>query len=223
MINKSGQTLIETLVAMGILTIGVVSLIALLISVENTANNALAQTRAMQLAQEVIEAARFVRDSNWLKYEDGNTAVNYYDGLRDTTVVPPNYTAIYTWDPTITSPDNAIVFNFTPNFITDATTVVYKDNTGFNYYRQALTPPNTWASTTFRRFITFNPICFNPTVSSNKETIVSSGTCVSANSNNVEIGIDVVVQMQWQVSGKVHNYYVEEKLYNWKYANVTAQ
>lgn len=75
-----GFTLIETLIALLVIAIGVGGLFALVNQTVSFTANAAAQLTATSLAQEGIEIARNIRDSNFLKIHNG-IAVQWDDGL----------------------------------------------------------------------------------------------------------------------------------------------
>jgi Tfp pilus assembly protein PilV len=64
---QSGQTLIETLVAAFILTMGITAAVGLAIYVFSTSGGITKQMVAIGLAREGIEAVKNMRDTNWLK------------------------------------------------------------------------------------------------------------------------------------------------------------
>lgn len=214
-VTTHGQTLLESLIAIAIILIGVTSLAGLLVNVISNSRVALAETRATQLAQEALEGARYVRDSNWLKREDGTIdsttgrLVDYSKGLRNGS----NMTAIYVWDATSSATsDAAITFNFTAaTTIDDAAAIVYQ-NTTSGYFLQT-TSTTGLKNTGFRRLVTFQFICFD-TVSTTET--VSSSAC---GPSTIEVGIQVTATIQWVSQGAKTQRSFSEKLYNWKYAN----
>lgn len=222
--TADGQTLLESLLAIAIILIGIVSLASLLINVMSNSRVALAETRVTQLAQEALEGARYVRDSNWLKREDGvldsttGRLIDYAQGLRGSS---GDTTAIYLWNPDpAATPDAAITFNFTAaNAITDAAAIVYQDTSG--YFRHATgTVPSDWKNTGFQRLVTFEPICFDTTETdlSIAETVESS----SCSAGTIEVGLQTTVQISWVSSGVATQRNFVEKIYNWKYADPTV-
>src|SRR3990167_5369955 len=153
MVSRPGQTLIEVLLALAIILVGIVSLISALVNAQITAAASIDSAIALQLAREPIEAARFIRDSNWLKREAGLGA-NYNDDLvRDNFVDPNDYTAIYTWDPPLADPAFAIQFNFDPDSNTDPLTQIYIGPDGLYRHSPAGFPPPTFAATIYSRYV----------------------------------------------------------------------
>ena len=82
-----GFTLLETLVAISILSIAIVAPMTLTAQSLSAAYYARDQITAFQLAQEAIEVVRSVRDSNILKVALGNSA-NLLDGIPSTNGQP---------------------------------------------------------------------------------------------------------------------------------------
>ena len=66
--NKRGETILETVIAMGILAIGIVISSAIIGSSLRNINASKNRIIAINIAREGIEAMRNIRDTNWLKY-----------------------------------------------------------------------------------------------------------------------------------------------------------
>jgi len=64
--RESGQTLIETLVAIFVLVTGLISAVSLAVASFNSTDNTNKQITATALAREAIEGVRNIRDQNWL-------------------------------------------------------------------------------------------------------------------------------------------------------------
>ena len=67
-INNRGETILETVIAMGILAIGVTIASAIIGSSIRNMNASKNRIIAVNIAREGIEAMRNIRDTNWLKY-----------------------------------------------------------------------------------------------------------------------------------------------------------
>src|SRR6267154_1116516 len=63
---SEGQTLIETIVAIFVLTMGLTTALGLAIYVFSNSNRFLNEIVASNLAREGVDAVRMMRDSNWL-------------------------------------------------------------------------------------------------------------------------------------------------------------
>lgn len=81
-------TLIETLVAISLLTIAIVAPMSLTTQALGSAYYARDQITAFYLAQEALEAIRSVRDGNILKVSQGGITVNLLDGIPSTNDEP---------------------------------------------------------------------------------------------------------------------------------------
>jgi type II secretory pathway pseudopilin PulG len=64
--KNSGQTLIETIVAIGLLTTGIIGGLSLAITAQGAAEDILNQIIATNLAREGVEVVRNIRDTNWI-------------------------------------------------------------------------------------------------------------------------------------------------------------
>lgn len=74
--DSRGQGLLETIIALGVILAGTIGTISLLISTMNSGRESSNKVVATNLAREAIEAARNIRDSNWLEIE-ANYDVQY--------------------------------------------------------------------------------------------------------------------------------------------------
>lgn len=210
-----GQTLLEVIISAAIIVTGIVSLVTLIVYIQTSSRLTYQEAIAMGLAQEGIEAARFVRDSNWLEREAGSGA-NFYDGLYDAMTL--DYTAIYRWRSTMSDPAVAVAFDFAPDSATDAAAIVYM--TGSNQYRQiASSPPGGWKATPYTRFMTLYPICSDDGGITESLITADGQSCATTFAGTTQIGVQAVVEVSWENSGTVHTRTLEERLYDWKYAD----
>ena len=67
---KKGQGLLETIVAIGVMMTGLISVMSLVVSNLNSEREAATRYQAVNLAREAIELVRNTRDSNWLAGND---------------------------------------------------------------------------------------------------------------------------------------------------------
>ncbi|MBL8029794.1 MAG: hypothetical protein JNN11_00935 [Candidatus Doudnabacteria bacterium] len=77
---QSGQTLIETLVAIFILVMGIVAALGLAIYALNASSNVTKQIIAIGLTREGVEAVKNMRDTNWLKLSLDTDCYEYVSG-----------------------------------------------------------------------------------------------------------------------------------------------
>lgn len=101
---ESGQTIIETMVAVFMLTMGITAAVGLAIFALNSSSNITKQIIATGLAREGLEAVRAMRDTNWLKDTLISTCYNYQSNQNDAKCYPywlgTNSSALFCLDPT---------------------------------------------------------------------------------------------------------------------------
>ena len=68
--STTGQGLLETIVAIGVMMTGLISVMSLVVSNLNSEREAATRYQAVNLAREGIELVRNARDSNWLAGSD---------------------------------------------------------------------------------------------------------------------------------------------------------
>src|SRR3989344_8435958 len=84
--NQSGQSLLELVVAIAVITVGLFSVWNLFISNFNGEQEAGARILAVNLAREGIEIVKNIRDSNWLAIENNDPCSSnpcYWDSGLD--------------------------------------------------------------------------------------------------------------------------------------------
>lgn len=92
-LNKKGQTLIETIIAVGIITMALVAILALGTASIDYGTHGREEIITSNLAREGIEIIRVIRDSNWLdpnkdafdNLGDGDWIVDYDNTAATTT------------------------------------------------------------------------------------------------------------------------------------------
>lgn len=70
----SGETLLELVIAITVLTIVLASVFSVLIQSSATNENSIKRVEALNIAREGIESVRNIRDTNWLKYSGDRRA-----------------------------------------------------------------------------------------------------------------------------------------------------
>lgn len=83
---KKAQGLLETIVALGVIITGLVSVMSLVISNLNNQRDSAMRYQAVNLARQGIEIARNIRDSNWLA---GKSAWEGIQSGQDVNVAAP--------------------------------------------------------------------------------------------------------------------------------------
>lgn len=188
---KKGQGLLEVVVAIGVLSTGVFSVVTLMTSGLNSVLENEGRLKASNLAREGIEAVRGIRDSNWLQSNAWDTGL-FGAGLDYTgAAVFDGNTGIWTID-------------FDVNSIGDAETLFRADLNGF--LSQAA---SSGTETRFRRLITLNPICFES--AGGTYAVIQSGVCPEK-----KVGIEVRSDVRWSVGPRTHNLSFVENIYDWR-------
>jgi hypothetical protein len=201
--GRPGQGLLETIVALSVLTTGAVALVSLVISASVSRSFAEGETVAVNLAREGIEVTRSIRDTNWI------TGSAFDLGLYG---AGSDFTSVPVWDPVA----NAWSLAATPNAnaITDSGAILYRYTAAgggaqgsFVQTTAGSAPANTVA-TNYRRLVTADEICSDYT------TVMSSGsTCGGA---LTKIGRRVRSMVQWTERARTHSITVEERIYDWR-------
>ncbi len=202
-----GQTLIEMLIVLFIISVGLYAAITLIFQNVSLQAQDADQTVAMNLAREGLELVQSKRDSNWLDAtKQFNNGMDYKIG--DNT----DCTAAPTWDGGA-YPDPA--FDFTPNTIDEAR--VYKSNapTSAGLFTNQVTA----TTTEFYRLLTFIPICQVPN-DATKKAPAAEGTCLcppaGLGAYTQQIGMRVKTAIQWYRQGNKRSLIIYGDFYDWR-------
>ncbi len=169
--HRRGQTLLEMIIGIGVITVATFATATLIVSTIRTGRVSQARIEAADLAREGVEIVRGIRDSNWLKADqnavenDGTTVVwnSYRDGLG---YYPMNgkYTALFVpttgqWTLQTTAAASCV--------LSDATTLVYQktqtvSGSPTTFYTQQ-NPCNGCTATNYHRIIVVTPLQDNVT------------------------------------------------------------
>lgn len=197
------QGLLELIVALGVITTGVIGTVTLTTSSLASSTDTMNRVTATYLASEGIEAVRLTRDSNWLSGcpdpETAATCVNWDTGLAApfgvTTAIPEFDPRTYAWN---------IYFN---SFVLgDAETQLYADRNSPGLWYQNRRPAGSRNTALFFwRLLKFNNICADGTV--------QDDACADTNE---KIGLAVESTVRWQEQGRDQSVSVAERLYNWR-------
>lgn len=215
-----GFSLLEAIVAIGVLLFGVVTLISLNTTSLIGEQVITAELQASNLAREGLEVVRAQRDSNWLAMDASATSgVSWNSGLVGT---GNDYTAVVSVDPTALA-----LLDFTPNVHHDLCsgagpgtydcTAVWRDPvTGLLVQGgDEIAPsfdPTVMEQQDFSRLVLLYPIC-RSSVDEQDEQVITSGSC---SVGTEQVGIDVVVEVQYPARGQTGTATLEEHLYDWK-------
>jgi len=193
---NQGQGLLEVVVAIGVLSTGVFSVLTLMTSGLNAAIENKERLKAGNLAREGIETVRSIRDSNWLKsnvFDVGLVGVGLdYDGIASFDTVTGQW-----------------IVDFTVNGMDDTRAQFYalSDQMLIQWSAAMGAPPAT--AEPARRLLTLNPICYDTVTGI--YTTISSGSCPDK-----KVGIEVRSEVRWSVGARAHNLSYIEQIYDWR-------
>ncbi len=199
--NKSGQGLIETIVALGIIVSGIVGIMSLAIQNQTASEYSEERLIATNLAREGVEVVRNIRDTNWLSCEISSGVLSCNDWDQDL-YQGTDVTAVPIFD----VDNNSWTLNFEPNSINHDYARIFRRSEsdaefiGTQFNSDESSPANS-ISTGFRRLLEIHSICSDKTVSQ---------SCLE------KIGIRVQSTVQWYNRDKINEITVEERLFNWR-------
>ncbi len=218
--QPNGFSLLEAIVAVGVLLFGVVTLLSLNTTSLVGETVVTSELQASNLAREALEVVRSQRDSNWLAMDSSTTSgVVWNSGLVGT---GNDYTAVVSVDPAALA-----LLDFTPHAHHDTCvgaasatydcTAVWRDPTTGLLIQGGediapLFDPSTMEQQDFSRLVFLYPIC-RSSVDEQNEQIITSGSC---GVGTQQVGIDVVVEIQYPARGTTGTMTLEEHLYDWK-------
>ena len=194
--NKIGLTLIEVVVALGVVTTGVISGLTLTTYNLNTAVSSATRLVAANLAREGIEVVRQKRDSNWLAnvpWNQGIVEANKYRLIVSFDEVSNQWTTVSQVVDIANCSDCQIYLN-------PATGVYSHNNIG--------TLP-----ISYKRWLGLKEICWQAAVSA--EVILAAGQeCVDV--NQPLVGYEVESLVTWTENGRDHSLSVVDRLFDWR-------
>ena len=191
-----GQGLLETVVAIGVITTGLISVITLVISNLTAQREAALRYRAVNFAREGLEIARNIRDSNWLAGESP------WEGLGS----PEE--AILEFD------DSTDEWSFGSAISADAI-----DNTRLClapsglYVQREFGCPESYDETPFYRTIELQTLACDRVFSRDDEL------CTSVERSGVDpdaVALTVVARVRWSDAGRSREVELTENLYDWR-------
>jgi len=191
--NVSGQGIVEVMVAIGVVTVGLVGTLSLTSSSLRFSTTSEKQIVAANLAREGIEVVRNVRDTNWLQEN------SWLDGLTS----GDDYNGIIRFDGTT----NTWYFDFTPDDILNNNTVIRRDG---NDIYQAHPDVPTAVSTGYQRFISMQLIC------QQGASIVLRSSGSTCPGGYTHIGLNIQSQVNWNENGEDKSFVLEDDIYNWR-------
>jgi hypothetical protein len=190
-LDKKGQGLLETIIALGVIVSGIVGMLSLAISNQASSAESAERLIASHLAREGIEVIRNKRDNNWF------VGAVWDSGLKSGT----NYSATLLFSIST----NVWSLDFTPNAINHNYCRLWRQ--GGVYFQSTLLAPSGALLTPYRRIVFLDEICKDKTVAS------SGSSCPGL---NPKIGIRVQSVVEWDSRGKTIQIVAEEHLFNWR-------
>lgn len=182
-----GQSLLETIFAIGILLIMVTVVLTLTTSNVIGQKASEFQVVANNLAREGIEVVRNIRDSNWL--------------------------AGQTWDTGLTGSSNVAIAKFDSTNNTWVLSFTFTDDvlyTSTAPLRGIYSHNNSGEPSVFRRTLILDDICLD---SSGQESIDGLPCDIITEQ---KIGIKITSRINWIERGKSHQVILEDLIYEWK-------
>jgi len=210
--RTTGQSMIEAIVALGILMTAVSAALTLVTSAVRANKESESSIVAANLAREAIEVARGLRDTNWLSDRAWDTGLYSTINSNDCTAIP-------VFDPTKQS-TGFWQMDFSVDALTDAAARVFRISAGGDALRppglflQSPTTPANAVPTGFSRLLTLKSICRDRSKPSTDTSVNISCACVAG--AETKIGIQAVVDIIWGGRGGTRSLRIEETFYNWR-------
>jgi Tfp pilus assembly protein PilV len=197
-VKRKSQSLLETIVAISILIVGVVSMLGMVSAMVVARTTAEYETVATNLAREGIEVVRNVRDTNWMN----NVAFD---------------TGLFTQSRYCLSFEPSNTDGFHPNgwrlgtATLNSTLTVMKYTAGpySGFYTQVCTGETakwTVAATIYTRTLTIQDICSDGSVK-------AAGTSCTAGTS---VGALITSLVNWTERSRPHSISLVEKIYDWR-------
>jgi Tfp pilus assembly protein PilV len=199
---QSGQSMLEAIIATGILVTAISSALTLVTSSIKASKESETSITAGNLAREGVEVVRAIRDSNWL------AGKAFDDSLFSAT----DYSGIAIFDPVA----NSWSINYAAaDSTTDSAAKVWRSNgaaagTTLGLLLQAAAQPTDTTATQFNRIIETIPLCDD---GAGSYLVAAPGAdCGAA----AKIGIDVITRVRWVLGGKERSIVMQERMFDWR-------
>ncbi|OQA36260.1 MAG: hypothetical protein BWY53_00583 [Parcubacteria group bacterium ADurb.Bin326] len=193
--NKSGQSLIELIVAVAIIQVGLLSVWSLFLSNFNAERESELRIVGANLSREGIELVKNIRDSNWLRADRG-------DVNEEGTIWP--------WDEGLSSGVYSVSYD-NGALEDEMYGQLYIDAQGFYTNSSVGTKISP-----YKRTIELKSVC----CSDNDGNLVCDGTNYQIKEStepcSLRIGINVIAKTTWSHSGSARSSVVEDIIYNWR-------
>lgn len=216
-VSSAGFTILEMLLALSVLSVGIMAAFTLSISNLQTAKNNYQRILAVNLAREGIEIVRNIRDTNWLKI-DKNVA--------DCDGAPVNGIEPCTWDFGLDR-EYSIVDYQNPYLLmthggVDTLTECYADDDcALKIDQNMYNNGQNGSMANMARLVHLQAICFDAdrdayTSYNEGSSYVSPDLVCDDIDYEVMVGFRVTAQVYWISNGQSHTVELVEDLYNWR-------
>ncbi|MFH1430226.1 MAG: hypothetical protein ABIG71_01720 [Candidatus Uhrbacteria bacterium] len=198
--KRAGFSLLETVVAIGVIVTGLFAVFTLVLSNLNIAEEARFRFGAVQAAREGVEVVRMIRDANWVATSHGQP--EYLD-LDDETM----HSAVLEFDPA-GAQWSVLEGPFTLDDL--EARIVQEAGAAGTHWTQGKTDTLTREErTSYRRVVYIYPIC------SDRSVVREEGS--GCGDGGLEpIGIQVRSVVRWSNAGRDQELVVEEQLFDWR-------
>lgn len=221
-----GQGLLEVMLAIGMILIGLGAVLTL--TLQNIAASAASgqQLVGAQLAREVIEAARAVRDSNWLVAGNSDPTRVWDEGLTDNspacgTTCNGSWVGFDVAPTQLPTPQpSTFTITFLPtrdvNDAAHAELQLYRHFSRYDWAQFSSPPPvaSGYLPTSYRRLLALDPVCSD---SGTITVAVGQQQCPAG----TKVGVRAEAVVSWPASGLFgtsgrRSTRVVEYIYNWR-------
>jgi Tfp pilus assembly protein PilV len=197
-IKRKSQSLLETIIAISVLVVGVVSEISLVSAMVVSRTTAEYETVATNLAREGIEVVRNVRDTNWMNnvaFDTGLFAQTRY---------------CLSFEPTNSDGNHPNGWRLGTATLSSTLTVMkYTAGPYIGFYTQVCTGETakwTVVATIYTRTVTTQDICSDGSVK-------AAGVSCTAGTS---VGALITSLVNWSERGRPHSITLVEKIYDWR-------
>lgn len=226
---RKGTTIIELVVALGIIITGLLTVVGLIVRSIDIGTKSKNEIVALGFAQEGIEAIRAIRDSNSLAIEAGDDSISAWNENLSAPVPGDrfDYTGVPVVDYDYASfPGNVVdgpwLVDFSVTNITDSEARIMRrmggNFAGLFFQDPNVSPDNVSVGTTeFSRLVTLEPICdsgnyLTDEVGRENEDLSSSDGCTGE-----QIGIHIISIVSWpDIDSITQNVTLTHDVYDWR-------
>lgn len=196
---RLGQGLLETVIAIGIITSGLLAILTLVASNARASEVNALRLGAVAAAREGVEAVRAIRDANWLAGRVWN------DGIAGSGT---DYSAIAVFDPAAAT----WTLGWGANARSDSAARIIRRTDGADVFLTQDASGGTGAGLTlYRRLLSVDPVC--EAADGTRVTVTSGSSC---GADRTQIGLRAQSEVTWVHRGQPQRAVVEEMLYDWR-------